>query len=90
MVASAVFVTDLKGKILISRNYRGDIPLSATEKFSLRIQNSEDVDIKPVWTENGVTYCSIKTNNVIILALTRRNANVCLVLLFLYKVSPDA
>lgn len=33
MVASAVFILDVKGKVLISRNYRGDIPMSAVEKF---------------------------------------------------------
>lgn len=32
MVASAVYILDLKGKILISRNYRGDIPKSAAER----------------------------------------------------------
>jgi len=34
MVCSAVFIMDLKGKILISRNYRGDIPMSVSEKFT--------------------------------------------------------
>ena len=28
---SAVFITDLSGKPLISRNYRGDIPLTKVE-----------------------------------------------------------
>ncbi len=32
-VASAVFVLDLKGKILISRDYRGDVPKSAVDKY---------------------------------------------------------
>jgi len=32
MVASALFIMDLKGKIIISRNYRGDIPMSVSEK----------------------------------------------------------
>lgn len=36
MVASAVYILDLKGKILISRNYRGDIPKSAAERWVLR------------------------------------------------------
>jgi len=34
MVASAVFIMDLKGKIIISRNYRGDIPMSVADKFA--------------------------------------------------------
>lgn len=34
MVASAVFITDLQGKPLISRDYRGDVPLSkALDRF---------------------------------------------------------
>jgi AP-1 complex subunit mu len=32
MVASALFIMDLKGKIIISRNYRGDIPLTVSER----------------------------------------------------------
>ncbi len=34
-VASAIFVLDLKGKILISRDYRGDVPKSAVDKCVL-------------------------------------------------------
>lgn len=33
VVVGIVFILDLKGKVLISRNYRGDIPMSAVEKF---------------------------------------------------------
>jgi len=33
MVASAVFVMDSKGKIIISRNYRGDVPSSASIRY---------------------------------------------------------
>jgi hypothetical protein len=34
---SAVFILDSKGKLLISRNYRGDIPMSVAEKFANRV-----------------------------------------------------
>ena len=33
MSASAIFFLDQKGKVLISRNYRGDIPMSVVDKF---------------------------------------------------------
>lgn len=33
MVASALYIMDLKGKILIHRNYRGDVPRAAAEKY---------------------------------------------------------
>ena len=86
MVASAIIVTDLKGKVLISRNYRGDIPMNSVEKFSSLIQNAEDADIKPVFTDNGITYASVKQNNVYLLALTKKNANVTMILLYLYRM----
>jgi hypothetical protein len=37
MVASALFIMDLKGKIIISRNYRGDIPMTVADKFARRL-----------------------------------------------------
>mmetsp|Transcript_32249 Transcript_32249/g.96701 ORF Transcript_32249/g.96701 Transcript_32249/m.96701 type:complete len:460 (-) Transcript_32249:92-1471(-) len=50
MVASVVFITDLGGKVIISRNYRGDIPLTkATERFSKYLTDVEDEAKKPVF-----------------------------------------
>ena len=60
MVASAVYVMDFKGKIIISRNYRGDIPTSCAEVFSHRIAEMEESELKPIFTVDGVTYVYIK------------------------------
>jgi len=50
MVASAVFITDLGGKAIISRNYRGDIPLTkAIERFAKYLTDVEDEAKKPVF-----------------------------------------
>jgi len=35
MVASAVFILDLKGKVIISRNYRGDVPMCESPPLAL-------------------------------------------------------
>ena len=35
MVASAVFILDLKGKVIISRNYRGDVPMCSPRSPAL-------------------------------------------------------
>ena len=43
MVLSAIFIMDTKGKVIISRNYRGDIPVTVSDKFSLMIQEKEEV-----------------------------------------------
>ena len=62
MVLSAVFLTDLKGKIIISRNYRGDIPMSAATKFTQYVQEKDDSEQRPVFTEDGFTYVYIKVH----------------------------
>lgn len=54
MVASAILITDLTGKPLISRNYRGDIPLSsAAEKFATYLLEAEEEAKKPVFYVDG-------------------------------------
>ena len=42
MVASAVFVMDSKGKIIISRNYRGDVPSSASIRYVASVRSSHE------------------------------------------------
>lgn len=50
MVASAVFITDLQGKAIISRNYRGDISLNRViECFAEYLVEVEDEAKKPVF-----------------------------------------
>jgi hypothetical protein len=50
MVASAVFITDLQGKAIISRNYRGDVPLNKViERFANYLVEVEDEAKKPVF-----------------------------------------
>lgn len=50
MVASAVFITDLSGKSIISRNYRGDVPLTkAIETFAKYLTDVEEELKKPVF-----------------------------------------
>jgi AP-1 complex subunit mu len=50
MVASAVFITDLHGKSIISRNYRGDVPLNrAIERFAKYLSDTPDEQKKPIF-----------------------------------------
>lgn len=84
---SAIFFTDLNGKILISRDYRGDTPVACVEKFAEKIQDEEDTVLKPIFTEEGITYVYIKLSNIYILSVTKRNANVTLMMLYMYHVA---
>ena len=83
---SAVFILDLKGKILISRNYRGDVPMEGVHRFINKLLEEEDANVKPVLEEGGVSFVYIKHQNLYLLAVTNRNANVAMIVLFLYQI----
>ena len=86
MTASAVFILDVKGKVIISRNYRGDVPMNCVERFSGHVLEADEGDERPVWLEHGTTYVYIKYNNLYIMAVTQRNSNAAMILLFLYRL----
>jgi len=86
MVCSAVFITDSKGKILISRNYRGDVPMSCIETFSNTVINDDESSPCPVFYSDGLSFCYIKHSNVYLLGVTQRNSNTSMLLSFLYRL----
>jgi AP-1 complex subunit mu len=86
MTASAVFILDVKGKVIISRNYRGDVPMNCVERFATHVLEADEADERPVWIEHGTTYVYIKYNNLYIMAVTERNSNAAMLLLFLYRL----
>jgi len=50
------------------------------------VLESEEADERPVWLEHGTTYVYIKYNNLYIMAVTQRNSNAAMILLFLYRL----
>eukprot|EP00920_Eleutheroschizon_duboscqi_P027406 GHVT01067254.1.p1 GENE.GHVT01067254.1~~GHVT01067254.1.p1 ORF type:complete len:431 (+),score=37.25 GHVT01067254.1:696-1988(+) len=85
--ASAVYILDLKGKVIVSRNYRGDVPTHVTNRFQQNVIDQEDALVKPVFMEDGVTYCWIRYSNLYLMAVTQRNANATMIVTFLYKLA---
>ncbi|CRG97503.1 AP-1 complex subunit mu-1, putative [Plasmodium gallinaceum] len=83
---SAIFIIDLKGKVIINRNYRGEVNVNLTEVFYNCVIDQEDNLIKPIFHVNGLTYCWVAHNNIYILAVTRKNSNATLIITFLYKL----
>lgn len=88
MSMSGLFVLDLKGKVLISRNYRGDIEASTIEKFlPLVLELEEDSNSSsPIVVSGDVTFVYIKYNNLYIVATTKINANAALIFSFLHRI----
>ncbi|PWA35748.1 clathrin adaptor complexes medium subunit family protein [Artemisia annua] len=86
--ASALFILDIKGRVLVWRDYRGDVSsLQAERFFTNYIQTQGDSDTQdPVVYDNGVTYMFIQHNNVYLMTATRQNCNAASLLLFLHRL----
>lgn len=57
------------------------------DRFSLHIQENDENDLRPVFTLDGITYIYIKCNNVLLMAITKRNSNIALILMYLYRLA---
>eukprot|EP00043_Microstomoeca_roanoka_P014692 m.146198 g.146198 ORF g.146198 m.146198 type:complete len:424 (-) comp16077_c3_seq1:127-1398(-) len=87
MSASAVYLLDLKGKVLISRDYRGDLPWGCIDKFlPLVIEAEEEGTATPIVQADEVTFMYIKHENLYFVATSKKNANAALVFVFLHKL----
>jgi len=87
MACSAIYILDMKGKVLLSRNYRGDIENSVIDKFIGLINDSEDDGVlTPLITIQEATFAYIKHNNLYIVATLRKNSNVAMLFTLLHKI----
>ncbi|TGZ50552.1 hypothetical protein CRM22_010783 [Opisthorchis felineus] len=87
MVVSGLFILDNKGKVLIHRNYRGDVESNAIEKFlPIAMEREDEGNLVPVLQLGEITFTYVKCNYLYLVCLTRRNANIAMVLSFLYKL----
>jgi len=87
MACSAIYILDMKGKVLLSRNYRGDIENNVIDKFIGLINDSEDDGVlTPLITVPEATFAYIKHNNLYIVATLRKNSNVAMLFTLLHKI----
>ncbi|XP_002741221.1 AP-1 complex subunit mu-1 [Saccoglossus kowalevskii] len=87
MSLSAVFILDMKGKVLISRNYRGDVDMSVIDKFMpILMDMEEEGQVSPIVVHGETTFMFIQYNNLYLVSTTRKNANVCMVFTILHKL----
>jgi len=83
---SAIYFLDQKGKIIISRDYRGETSSSITDKFQRKVLEMDERTIKPVFTEKDMTFIWIRVNNIYMVSVAKGNPNVTMVLTFLFKI----
>ncbi|PVU92731.1 hypothetical protein BB561_003659 [Smittium simulii] len=88
-MASAVFILDNKGKPLIARDYKGDIPMSSIDHFLVILQEKAEQEgsAPPVLTHNGVVYLYLQEKDIYLVAISKRDTNTITILQFLQKLS---
>lgn len=87
MVLSAVYILDMKGKVLISRNYRGDIENNVIDQFIGLVMDREDEgQVTPLIQTQDVTFAFIKHRNLYVVATTKKNSNIVMIFTLLHKI----
>ena len=84
---SALYFLDYRGKVIIYRDYRGDLPPNAIDKFQRRLLELEDSLDVPVFRKEGLTYMWIHKNNIYIVAIAKDKPNVAMIFYFLHKLA---
>ncbi|KAK9119788.1 hypothetical protein Scep_017881 [Stephania cephalantha] len=86
--ASALFLLDIKGRVLIWRDFRGDVSAVQAERFFTKLieKEGDPESHDPVVYDNGVTYMFIQHNNVYLMTASRQNCNAASLLLFLHRL----
>ncbi|KAL3896609.1 MAG: hypothetical protein SGCHY_003966 [Lobulomycetales sp.] len=84
MVCSAIHILDSKGKVLICRNYRGDLP-SIDSLLPLLLADSPGPVLRVPGNSN-IHHLYIRHNNLYLVASSRLNCNAATLLLFLQRL----
>ena len=60
--------------------------LPSSPRFAIYLQEKEESEQRPVFTEDGYTFAYLKYNNLFLLSVTKRNSNVALMLVYLSRL----
>ena len=83
---SAIYFLDKKGRPIIFRNYRGEVTQDISSNFQKKVLELEESNMKPLFSINDVHYCWIRYKNIYIVAVSKRNPDICMVFFFLHRL----
>ena len=83
---SAIYFLDKKGRPIIFRNYRGEVTQDISSNFQKKVLELEENNMKPLFTINDVHYCWIRYKNIYIVAVSKRNPDICMIFFFLHRL----
>uniref|UniRef100_A0A7S0N9W6 MHD domain-containing protein n=1 Tax=Pyramimonas obovata TaxID=1411642 RepID=A0A7S0N9W6_9CHLO len=87
LAASAIYLLNLRGEIIIYRTYRSEATRSLADAFRTQIVQAKDTATSPVRQLAGFNFCYIRCNNVYVLTVTKCNANAALAFKFMVQVT---
>jgi AP-1 complex subunit mu len=64
MACHAIYFLDLKGKVILNRNYRGDLPPNVAQRFISRILEEEEESVKPIFQDYELSYIYLRHSNL--------------------------
>jgi AP-1 complex subunit mu len=83
---SALYILDRKGKILVTRAYRNDVPHNSNDIFNQKIIEFDEFNTVPVFMHKDYVFVFIKHENITFLAVATRNCNAMMVVSFLTEL----
>merc|ERR1712032_1164616 len=83
---SSILLINLKGEILILRAYKDNVSRSELQVFCNRVVAAKESRDKPVQNLNGCHFIHTQVGDIVLVAATKTNVNVVLVLKLLYKM----
>lgn len=84
---SAIYILDKKGRVLISRHFRPDLPSNIYDTFNKKILEFDEYNLKPLIKdkENHLFYFH-KHNDLNIVAISKKNNNAVMVFTFIHTL----
>ncbi|CAD8105829.1 unnamed protein product [Paramecium sonneborni] len=84
---SSIYILDQKGRVLITRQYRNELPANIHETFNKKLLEFDEYTQKPVMIDkDGYTYIFIRHNNLIFMTVCSQNANCLMIFSFLFRL----
>jgi AP-1 complex subunit mu len=83
---SAVYILDRKGKILVTRAYRNDVPHNSNDIFNQKIIEFDEFSSVPVFMHKDYVFVYTKHENLSFVAVATANCNAMMVLSFLEEL----
>jgi AP-2 complex subunit mu-1 len=83
-MASSLVLVNIKGEVLIYRNYKYDVSRSETMEFCRKIIATKEAKEKPIIYMNGVSYIHTTDGEITLLATSKSNTNTAMIFNFLY------